>query len=142
MLKLSKKVEYGLMALLHMDLLDPDALVTAKELSEQYCMPAELLGKVLQTLARADIVESVHGAYGGYRLQRALDTLTLGDVVHAVEGTLHLVKCHETPDTCDQYESCNIREPVLRIQDQLKQYLGAFRLSAFRSHKPGMAGKR
>ncbi len=129
------------MALLHMDSLDPDALVTAKELSEQYCMPAELLGKVLQTLARADVVESVHGAHGGYRLKRALDTLTLGDVVHAVEGTVLLVRCHETPETCDQYKSCNIREPVLRIQDQLKEYLGAFRLSEFRNRKPEMAGK-
>lgn len=141
MLKLSKKVEYGLMALLHMDSLETDGLVTAKEVSDRYSIPAELLGKVLQALARAELVESVHGAHGGYRLKQSLDQLTLGDVVDAVEGPFHLVRCHESPETCDQYASCNIREPVLRIQEQLTGYLGAFRLKEFRSRRVEVAGK-
>ncbi len=131
-LKLSKKVEYGLMALLHLDELEPGELVSTKDLSEQFNIPADLLGKVLQALARAGVLESVHGAHGGYRLQRPLDELTLGDVMAAVEGPLHLVRCHESPDTCDQYGTCNIRGPVLRIQEELTSYLSAFRLGTFR----------
>ncbi len=142
MLKLSKKVEYGLMALLHMDSLEPGSLVTAKEVSDQFAIPSELLGKVLQALARASLVESVHGARGGYRLKQSLDTLTLGEVVDALEGPFHLVRCHENPATCDQFESCNIREPVLQIQDRLMGYLSAFRLAEFRSKRPAVAGKR
>lgn len=135
MLRLSKRVEYGLMALMHMDALGPGVLVNAGDMAERYHMPAELLGKVLQALARAGLVESVHGARGGYRLHRSLDTLTVGDVLEAVEGPFRLVKCHEEPCQCDQYDVCTIREPVLAIQQQLVNYLGAFQLAGFRGNK-------
>ena len=48
MLKLSKKVEYGLISMMHMDSVQNGDLATARELSELYNIPAELLGKVLQ----------------------------------------------------------------------------------------------
>ena len=136
MLRLSKKVEYSLMALLHMDGQDSAMLTSSREVAETYHIPVELLGKVLQALARAEVVESVHGAHGGYRLVRALETLTLGDVLEAVDGPLHLVRCHENTDSCDQYEECNIREPILRVQQQLVDYLAAFRLADFRRERP------
>jgi Rrf2 family protein len=132
MLKLSKKVEYGLISLLHMDSLDGDRLATTKEIAEQYRIPSELLGKVLQSLAKTNLVESVHGARGGYRLTRPLEEATLGDVVQAMEGPLQLARCQEDPDACEQFCACNIREPVLRIQAQLNAFINRIRLSAFR----------
>lgn len=132
MLKLSKKVEYGLMAILHMDGLESAALASAKEISELYRIPADLLGKVLQSLARSGIATSVHGARGGYRLGRALEELTLGDVMEAIEGPVHMVCCQDHPEQCDQFDACNIRAPVLRMQEELNGYLQAFRIKDFR----------
>ena len=132
MWKLSKKVEYALMAVLHMDTLTRDEVASAKEISEEYRIPPDLLGKVLQALARSGIAESVHGARGGYRLGRPLSELTLGDIMAAIEGPINIVKCHDHPEECDQYGVCNIRGPVLRMQDQLLSYLRAFRISDFR----------
>ena len=56
MLKLTRKSEYGLIALLHIDARQDGGLVTAKEIAETYQLPAELLGKVLQSLAREGLV--------------------------------------------------------------------------------------
>lgn len=133
MLRLSKKVEYGLIAILHMDEQAPGEVVSAKEMAERYHLPVDLFGKVLQALARAGVVESVHGAHGGYCLQRAFEELTLGDVMEAIEGPLQLVRCQEHPDTCDQFTVCTIREPVLAVQQRLIAYMGAFRLTDFRT---------
>ena len=55
MLKLSKKVEYGLISLMHMDSAQNGDLATARELSDLYDIPAELLGKVLQSLAKGHL---------------------------------------------------------------------------------------
>ena len=132
MLKLSKKVEYGLMAILHMDMLDGREIITAREISGRYNIPPELLGKVLQSLARSGLAESVHGARGGYRLCRPLEKLTVGDVFEAVEGPLHLVKCHDDPAHCEQYDVCNIRDPVLRIQERIIGYMCRVSLAEFR----------
>lgn len=133
MLRLSKRVEYALMALLHMSEKQGD-VVSVAELAERYDIPSEMLGKVMQSLARADLVISLHGAHGGYKLARPFDELVLGDVMEAVEGPFRLVRCQETPESCDQYEVCTIREPVLAIQDQLLKYLASFELKTFRRH--------
>lgn len=133
MLKLSKKVEYALMALLHLDGLKADELAVSREIAEHFKIPSELLGKVLQSLTRAGVIESVHGAKGGYRLAGPLDQITLGSVEEAVEGKMQLVPCQGSSCACDQYVDCNIRDPILHIQQQLTNYLNGISLSAFRS---------
>ena len=140
MLKLSKKVEYGLIALLHMDSLAGSHLATAKDVAEHYHIPAELLGKVLQALTRGELVESVQGAKGGYRLLRPLDRMSLGDVIEAVEGPVHLARCQDAPESCEQFCLCNIREPVFEIQSKLTEFVHEIDLAAFRqSQQAGRA---
>ncbi len=132
MLKLSKKVEYGLIALMHMDTVREGDLATARGMSEHYSIPAELLGKVLQALAKSELIASVQGAHGGYRLQRDLERMTLGEVVEAVDGRVQLAACQDDPACCEQYPSCNIKRPVVQIQRQLLDYLYSLPLSTFR----------
>ena len=136
MLKLSRKVEYALMALMHMARLRRGELAAARAISTQHDIPADLLGKVLQNLARAGLVASVQGAGGGYRLAREFDAITLGEVIEAVEGPVHLAVCRDDPAACSQYENCNIKGPVSHLQDQLVQYIHAVKLSEFNGTAP------
>ena len=131
MLKLSKKVEYGLMALLHMDGRRAD-LATAREVADSCGAPLELLGKVLQALARGKLIESAQGAHGGYRLARAADRITLGEVIEAVDGPVHIAACQDDPSRCGQYPTCNIRQPVVRVQRELQGYMYGLSLASFR----------
>jgi Rrf2 family protein len=133
MLKLSKKVEYGLISMMHMDSVQNGDLATARELSDQYNIPAELLGKVLQSLAKGQLIVSAQGAKGGYRLARPLDRVTLGEVVEAVEGPMHITACQGDPSCCEQYSTCNIKRPVFQVQKQLTDYMYGLPLSSFRS---------
>lgn len=132
MLTLSKKVEYGLIAMLHMASMRRGDLATAKEISLQYNIPAELLGKVLQALAKNSLVAAVHGVKGGYHLQRSLESITLGEVIETLEGQVHLARCHEDPAQCDQFHTCNIRGPVFQIHEQLQNYINKISLASFR----------
>lgn len=136
MLMLSKKVEYALISLLHMSGLDGDELATAKEVSDQYNIPAELLGKVLQSLARAGLASAVHGAHGGYRIGRPLEKIKLGEVIEALEGPVLLARCQEDPATCGQYHNCNIKEPVIQIQEQLQDFVHGISLAGFKRPRP------
>ncbi len=86
MLKLGKKVQYALVALVHLDRIEPGSRVSTHELSERYGIPAEHLGKVLQRLGRAGLLKSAQGVQGGYELGRSLEGLRLGDLLRAVEG--------------------------------------------------------
>ncbi len=136
MLMLSKKVEYGLIAMLHMASLREETLVTAKEISETYNIPTELMGKVLQALAKAGLAEAVHGSKGGYYLSRTLSTVQLGDVIEAVEGPVHLARCQEDPSSCGQFSTCTIKEPIQQINEQLQSFLFSISLSTLAKPSP------
>jgi Rrf2 family protein len=118
---------------MHMDSVQNGDLATARELSDLYNIPAELLGKVLQSLAKNQLIVSAQGAKGGYRLARDLQRITLGEVVVAVEGPMHITVCQDDPSCCEQYSTCNIKRPVFQVQKQLTDYMYGLPLSTFRS---------
>jgi Rrf2 family protein len=131
-IKLSRKVEYGLIALLHMDSAGSARLVTAKEVAENYGTPPELLGKVMQSLARAGLVESMQGARGGYRLTRPMEAMSVGDVIEALEGPIYLTPCCSGEEACRQEAACNIKLPVRRVQEVLQEFIYGLSLASFR----------
>ncbi|MFD5146057.1 RrF2 family transcriptional regulator [Streptomyces sp. NPDC058401] len=69
--------------------------VSAARLAAWHELPAAYLNKQLQALARAGIVSSTPGPRGGFRLARPLDSISLMDVVAAVEGPDEAFRCAE-----------------------------------------------
>jgi Rrf2 family protein len=136
MLMLSKRVEYALMAILHMADARAGEWTSSKGIAERYSIPSELMGKVLQALARASIVASAPGVNGGYRLQMPLGTINLGMVIEAVEGPVVLANCQEDPERCEQFRACTIKEPIQHLRAQLVHYIHSISLSQFRAPQP------
>lgn len=120
LLKLTKRTEYGLIALLH--LADREGqVVPVREVGERYPLPRRLLAESLKDLGRAGIVESQRGAAGGYWLARPADAITLGEVIAALEGAPALTSCQDLgaarPDgECDVQPICPIRSPLTRLR--------------------------
>ena len=131
MLKFSKKAEYALLALQYMASAQNSGeshprVVNTKEIAEEHFIPVELLAKVLQTLARNHIIESHHnGPKGGYELGREAKQITIAQVLEAIEGPLGITDCYHvnSPSSCDQMDRCNIRTPMLKIQESIYQLL-------------------
>jgi Rrf2 family protein len=125
MLRLSKKADYALLAMRHLAAnADRDAM-SARELAETYDIPPELLAKVLQRLVRARLLDSHQGIRGGYGLARPATTMSVGDVIQAVDGPFTVTACSEADHSCDQYAKCNIRDPLWRIKDRIVSALAA-----------------
>ncbi len=122
MLNLSKKIEYGLIALRHIASLPNGTVVTAKEISDKYNIPFELLAKVLQKLTHQGIIISYQGVKGGYVLGRKPELIRLSNVIHAIEGkqSVTIVNCEaENPETCNIYSTCTIKDPLSKIQNKI-----------------------
>ena len=66
MLKLSKKADYGLIAVKHLAMRDGHGSSSASDIAEAYGMSTPLLAKVLQKLAKGGLVAARHGSSGGY----------------------------------------------------------------------------
>ena len=138
MIRLSKKTGYALIALVDMASKDESELTSARELSEKYHISLELMGKLLQTLTRSELVTSVQGVKGGYRLNRHPDELKLNDVITAVEGPVHLVACGnpENPFDCERTPICNIRQSLIEFQESIQQYFDSLSLSDIQRRMP------
>jgi Rrf2 family protein len=122
MLRLSKKSDYALIAMKHLAM-RPDASSSAREISEAYDIPLELLAKVLQRLVRARLLLSVQGTRGGYRLGRSAVLISVADVIQSVDGPVTVTACSDTDHNCDQYTKCSIRDPLWKIKNRILESL-------------------
>lgn len=120
MLRLSKKSDYALISMKHLATRsDAGASASAREISEAYDIPLELLAKVLQRLVRARLLVSVQGTRGGYRLGRSAQLISVADVIQAVDGPVTVTACSTDDHNCDQYTKCSIRDPLWKIKNRI-----------------------
>jgi Rrf2 family protein len=130
MLRLSKKADYALIAMKHLAQKSPGAASTsAREIAEQYDIPIELLAKVLQRLVRTGLLVSTQGTRGGYALSRAPRSISVADVIQAIDGPLTVTACSTEKNDCEQYSKCSIRDPLWQIRERIVAALGTVTLS-------------
>ncbi|MET9638350.1 MULTISPECIES: RrF2 family transcriptional regulator [Streptomyces] len=92
---MSEGVEWALHSCVNLAWSGPDRAVSAARLAAWHDLPAAYLNKQLQALARAGILTSSPGPRGGFRLARPLASISLMDVVAAVEGPEEAFRCTE-----------------------------------------------
>ncbi|MGB5288667.1 MAG: Rrf2 family transcriptional regulator [Ignavibacteriaceae bacterium] len=122
MLKLSKKAEYALMAAKFMALKNSSGYSSAKEISESYEIPYQLVAKVLQKLVKGDIAISAKGVNGGFSLSRKADNISLLDIIKAVENDFKIVNCMQPNGSladCSNFDCCKIKDPLAEIQRKI-----------------------
>jgi FeS assembly SUF system regulator len=123
MLKLTKKADYGLIAMRHLAQHSGLGAYSAKDLAEIYGMPHEALAKILQRLTRAGLLDSQFGINGGYTLARDPRTITALEVIRAIDGPLLMTSCSTTLRGCGQSERCTVREPLRKISRSIERVL-------------------
>ena len=136
MLRLTKKADYGLMALKylaeHAAGEIPQAgngAQSAKDIAEAYHIPPQLLAKILQTLARCGLLVSHAGTNGGYALARPATEITTFEVIRAIDGPLFITSCITIHGTCDLDSHCTIKEPLRKVNDSIKDLLSGIRIA-------------
>jgi len=126
MFQLSKKVEYGLIAIRHMASGTRGQNFTAKEIAEKYRISYELLAKIMQKLARHKFIESYQGVYGGYTLTRNHEQMKVSEIIQAIEGkqAITIVQCETgTPEECNIHSTCIIKNPLVKLQNNINKVL-------------------
>ena len=98
--------------------------VAVAEIARKYQVSAHHMRKVAQGLRRLGYVSSVSGRGGGLRLAQPAESLRIGDVVEAMEGTGKLVDCQLGP--CMLHGGCVLKGALDRAErgfiDSLKKY--------------------
>ena len=114
-MKLSKRGEYALRALIDLGLLHEtgEPLVQIRSLAEKEKLPEKFLEQILVQLKGAGYLDSKRGKKGGYFLRKPMDEIMLGDVVRLIDGPLAPIRCVSQtayqPCTCPDPEHCGLR---------------------------------
>jgi Rrf2 family protein len=115
------KVDYGMRALL--TLAQSGEPATAESLATTQGLPAKFLGAILNDLRRADIVVSQRGAVGGYRLAHPPDSITVADVIRALDGPLAAVRGLRPENTTYEGAASHLQDVWVALRASLRSVL-------------------
>lgn len=122
-MRLTRAGEYAVRCTLYLSHLGEGVTASRKEIARFMDIPDQFLGKVAQQLAKAQIIEIIQGAKGGYRLLQSPDKLTMLDVVEAVIGEIFLNDCVIRPESCQRAPACSAHQVWEKARDQLRNTL-------------------
>jgi len=125
--KVSSRAHYGLRLMTELARAYRDGGARSlAEIARHEHLPQGYLEQLIMPLKRAGLVVSTRGAHGGYRLSRAPETITAGDVVRAVDEPIALVDClcdDYQPGTCEVETDCTSRPLWARVRASINEVL-------------------
>ena len=133
MIILSKLADYGVIVACELAA-RPEQQITAATLAEAARLPRATVAKLLKALAHAGIVSGARGAAGGYRLARHAATISVGEVVAAIDGAIGITQCTTHPAaaravTCERTHFCPTRPHWQQINSAVAAALAAVTLA-------------
>ena len=128
MLKLSKLSDYAT-ALITAMAGEPARTYNAAELAARAHVSLHTAAKLLKLLAKAQLVESLRGAHGGYKLARGPEKISVADIIAAVEGPIAVTQCAQHGGGCSIEGSCATRSNWRLINGAIRRALEAVTLA-------------
>ena len=122
MLRLSKLTDYGTVIMSYVAR-RPNGLHSAADIARALGVTLPTASKVLKRLARAELLQSVRGAQGGYRLSRSPEQISITEVIDALEGPFGLTECSVVVGLCSQEAGCPIRGHWQGLSQIIRQTL-------------------
>jgi Rrf2 family protein len=137
-MKLSKKSEYALRALLELTMAHGTTTLQRQEIAARQHIPVEFLEQILLALKRAGLLSSRRGMKGGYGLIKSPNEITLGQVIRILDGPLAPIgcvsktayqKCRDCPYT--DTPQCPIQHVMGAVRDAIAGILDHYTLADF-----------
>lgn len=136
MLKLGKLTDYAIAVaaqLARHAQTAPDAAFSAAALAVETGVPEPTVAKVLKTLSRGQLLVSVRGVSGGYRLARPANDITIGQVIEVMDGPIAIVTCVEPEGEssgCNVAHKCGVKNKWAPVNEAIRTALHAVTLAA------------
>lgn len=131
-MKISKRVDYGLRAMVHLAKSLPAGrqsknkkAISIREIANKEGIPFEFLSKIFAKLEKAKLVQAKHGASGGYLLAKSANKITPANIVTVLEGNIVTANCCG----CLMVRKCISKDVIEKVQQSLDSALGAITLA-------------
>ena len=135
MLRISKLADYTTLLLNHLAA-NPSKPISARDLAEKTYLQLPTVSKLLKAALHNQLVASTRGVDGGYTLSRSADSITLAQIVTAIEGSPSLTQCSTHASSCKQSNTCPLKSKWQHINDFFLTTLENISLADMQNGKP------
>ncbi len=118
-MQLTRQSEYAIRTLLELSKYSDGEFIQSRAIAIQQDLPVQFLNKTVQILARTGLVETRRGMQGGIRLAVKPETITIADVVVAIEGKIAINPCLADDYHCVNRPNCRVHEILERAQSAM-----------------------
>lgn len=139
-MRVSTRSDYGLRALIELAGHFGNGPLQSSEIALRRHIPEQYLDQLLTSLRKAGFIRSIRGPAGGHELLREPATITVREVIEALEGSLSPVAwLDEPPELTDHPHNCGQREIWERIRDVTGEILAAYTIADLLEREPNAA---
>lgn len=107
---MSKASDYALVLLASLETEPTQPWISVRKFALENGIPPRFLSNIVNKLVHAKILASHRGIKGGIRLARPADSVTIGEVMNAMENPMGLVDCVESPGSCPIENNCGVKQ--------------------------------
>lgn len=124
-MKISKKGEYALRAMLYLSLNYRDAPVRIQEIAKREKIPVKFLEQILLELRKAGLLKSRRGAGGGYSLIKPPEEINLAQVIRIIDGPLAPLPCVSewAYVKCPEEKNCGLYSVMREVRNSIARIL-------------------
>lgn len=138
-MQITRASDYAVRVMIHLASLPPGSTVRQSEISKATDVSGHFLSKVLQQLVRARFIRSQRGSGGGYALAAPAASVSLLDVVEAMEGPVRLNQCIEEGPSCERKAWCPAHQIWAEAQAAITNVLGRASMASLADQAKGMS---
>ncbi len=124
-MQITREADYAIRCILHLAE-SPGEVVMVGGIAKAKSIPKSFLAKILQKLARANIVKSLIGVNGGFQLAKKSEKINLLDVILAIEGPVAMNKCAIDKKNCSLHNACPVHPVWLEIKEEVERRLKSY----------------
>lgn len=124
-MRLSKKGEYALRAMIALSLNYEKGSVQIHEIAEREKIPEKFLEQILLELKKAGLLQSIRGRGGGYNLIKSPKKINLAEVIRIIDGSLAPLDCVSKGGykNCPEERNCWIQSVMLDVRNATAKIL-------------------
>ena len=140
MLRVTKLTDYATIVLAALAEA-PGQVHSAAGLAERAGLELPTVAKLLKPLAHAGLVAGFRGSNGGYRLARPAESISLIEIVEAIEGPVGMTECSGEHSSCELESHCGVRGNWRHINDVVADALRGISLAQMIDKRPPASAK-
>ena len=127
---ISSKGRYALRVMIDLAEHNTGELIPMKDVAERQNISLKYLERILPDLKKNKLVDAIHGKGGGYRLSRAPEEYTVGEILRIIEGDLSPVAClAEDAKPCDFSSQCRTLSMWKKFYELTNEYFDSITIA-------------